>query len=596
MDDDVPPISHGQPRRSADQLAPPVSAAAASSEHSGAHPQGTAAATHAEGYNSTSDAGGVSPTSRPMGMVGNSELQHPFLDPRYISSHHGDAFAGELSPTAMGPTMETQQQTLPRGYFGESGDVASRNASTSTAETIRGGGGGRVESGVQPAHIQGLSIQRRFVGGFDRYVLGSGAVSLHSTRLILSHSADHPSSALSTASAPTVIAGGSSTRNNSVATGQTNFTTSSAPAFGSQVPATRRRSSLTHSMWLNSLPLPAFGVQPHAHGRIETQHFDPANPHGQVDDPLAPLNLSSSTNLQQSVENLFSSGILTCSGGQAYLAPTSGPSSAPASPGILHEPSQYIHTHLPRRASLTPANLNLVGPVPPSASVIEQVRRESMALMASNSPGTSPALGSGSFLTATTGIIPPAMTGSSGNPEQFGQMQWGLRRKSMTPSTPPSLAMASPTKLTATASISRKSALGATLGEMNARSYSTGSAAGGRTPEAGLGGVTAGPRRASARPATAEGYIMAGEERRGSIRRARTAERDTSEGHDGESTRGLCPLEIDCGLARRYRIGNTHTTARISSCSDSSGFGLERHGLYIRRTTHLGISIIRHSS
>lgn len=76
----------------------------------------------------------------------------------------------------------------------------------------------------------------------------------------------------------------------------------------------------------------------------------------------------------------------------------------------------------------------------------------------------------------------------------------------MTPATP---AVASPTKLTATASISRKSALG--TAEMSVRSSSSG----GRNVEG---------RRLSTRPATAEGYVI--EERRGSIRRARAAERD----------------------------------------------------------------------
>lgn len=315
---------------------------------------------------------------------------------------------------------------------------------------------------------------------------------------------------MSIVSAPTVIPDtGLSTRNNSVATGHTNFTTTSAPAFGSHHAAsagTRRRSSLTHALWLHSLPLPTFGVPQLTSARTVPPAESATQRH---DDPLAPLNLSDSDAHHLPLDDILSTGILTSHvGGQAYIAQTPGPSSAPATPGILNEPSQYIHTHLPRRASLTPANLNLVGPVAPSASVIEQVRRESFALLAaSGSPGTSPAMGSSTFLTPASGpIVPPGMTGSIGNFEQFGQMHWGLRRKSMTPATP---AVASPTKLTATASISRKSALGTT--EMGVRSSSSG----GRNVEG---------RRLSTRPATAEGYVI--EERRGSIRRARAAERD----------------------------------------------------------------------
>lgn len=327
---------------------------------------------------------------------------------------------------------------------------------------------------------------------------------------------------MSVASAPTVIPDtGLSTRNNSVATGQTNFTTTSAPAFGSHRPPTgdaRRRSSLTHALWLHSLPLPAFGQQP------STTTEPPTEPGTQRDDPLAPLNLSDSDAHHLPLDDVISTGILTSGVGQAYIAQTPGPSSAPATPGILHEPSQYIHTHLPRRASLTPANLNLVGPVPPSASVIEQVRRESLALLAP-SPGTSPAINSTTFLAPSSGAIPPGMTGSIGNSEQFAQMHWGLRRKSMTPSTP---AVASPTKLTATASISRKSAVGSAA-DMGARS----SSAGGRNVEG---------RRMSTRPATAEGYVV--EERRGSIRRARAEEQGETRLDDRSSEIGGVLIRI----------------------------------------------------
>lgn len=329
---------------------------------------------------------------------------------------------------------------------------------------------------------------------------------------------DNTRSAYSAVSAPpTTIAGYASTRNNSVATAQTSFSSSSAPLFGG-APGNRRRSSLTQSLALRSLPLPAFGQQASTAGTssgsgvLTEQTQSRSHP---VDDPLAPLNLSSAAHYESGNQFLvFPSHIVNSPGGHTYIAQTPGPSSAPASPGILQEPSEYIHTHLPRRASLTPANLNLVSPVPPSASVIEQVRRESQISSITN-PGNSPLLG-----------------GS----EQFGQMHWGLRRKSLTPSGP-SLAMASPTKMTATASISRKSAFGATLasGDMLARSSSAGPGAlplerGLRSGASGLG------RRSSARPATSEGVMSASGERRRSTPRARTPDQDSQLGsNSGES-------------------------------------------------------------
>ncbi|KAJ9090999.1 hypothetical protein QFC19_009295 [Naganishia cerealis] len=93
--------------------------------------------------------------------------------------------------------------------------------------------------------------------------------------------------------------------------------------------------------------------------------------------------------------------------------------------------------------------------------------------------------------------------------------------------------MASPTKMTATASISRKSAFGATLatGDIGARSMSAGPGALERGLRSGTSGVA---KRQSTRPATSEGIVMASEERRRSIQQMRTADRDSP----GESISG----------------------------------------------------------
>lgn len=262
-------------------------------------------------------------------------------------------------------------------------------------------------------------------------------------------------------------------------------------------------------MWLHSLPLPAFGA-PLATSQTVSQEQQ------STEDPLAPLNLSSATVARSQYipndDTELSAHILSAGqDGHSYIAQPPGPSSAPATPGLLSEPSQYIHTHLPRRASLTPANLNLVGPVPPSASVIEQVRRESLALLGvTTSPVGTPSV--------TPGLFPMA--------EPFAQMHWGARRKSTTNTTTlatGSLAMASPTKLNATGAISRKSALGPSLGVGGeaGRSHSTGGR--GASPE--LGTTSGAPRRSSMRPATAEGYAG---ERRGSALRMSAEDRGMS--------------------------------------------------------------------
>ncbi|KAJ9114081.1 hypothetical protein QFC22_005901 [Naganishia vaughanmartiniae] len=350
-----------------------------------------------------------------------------------------------------------------------------------------------IPSTMTEGTVRNNASQRRHVGGFER--------------------TDNTRSNYSAVSAPpTTVAGSSSTRNNSVATAQTSFTTSSAPVFGG-VSGNRRRSSLTQSLALRSLPLPAFGQQTsgvgtYSYGVDSIAEQRRSRPH-RLDDPLAPLNLSSAGH--DEFENhvlIYPSHIVNSPGGHTYMADTPGPSSAPATPGILHEPSEYIHTHLPRRASLTPASLNLVSPVPPSASVIEQVRRESQ-------------------------ISNPGNTGNSPLPcgsEQFGQMHWGLRRKSLTPSSA-SLAMASPTKMTATASISRKSAFGATLasGDPHARSSSAepGALAAERGLRSGKSGLA---KRSSTRPATSEGLVTTRNERRRSTPGASTSDRESAGG------------------------------------------------------------------
>jgi hypothetical protein len=98
--------------------------------------------------------------------------------------------------------------------------------------------------------------------------------------------------------------------------------------------------------------------------------------------------------------------------------------SAPPSPAaitVLH-PSAYIHTHHPRRGSLTPLNLNTISPVPPPANVMACVRRASHAPSADgwSLPGGS-----------------------------------GVRRKSLSP-TMPTLATISPNRIAASGSGSRR--------------------------------------------------------------------------------------------------------------------------------------------
>ncbi|KAJ9093855.1 hypothetical protein QFC21_006228 [Naganishia friedmannii] len=426
--------------------------------------------------------------------------------------YYPSADSGNISPTTIGLRSPTSDRAMPFQLIGEQDvyqgsegvrpqqaaghPVNAAEASRDRRESSFGPRDTSHSSTMNPSaiaegNVQSSAAQRRHVGGFDR--------------------TDNTRSAYSVASAPpTTIPGNASTRNNSIATAQTSSSSSSAPVFGG-APGNRRRSSLTQSLALRSLPLPAFGHQTSATGQTASSGSGVAAEQRQsrshyLDDPLAPLNLSSATHFESGNRVLvFPSHIVNSTGGNVYIAQTPGPSSAPASPGMLQEPSEYIHTHLPRRASLTPANLNLVSPVPPSASVIEQVRRESQLSNMGN-PGNSPLLGSS---------------------EHFGQMHWGLRRKSLTPSSP-SLAMASPTKMTATASISRKSAFGATLasGDMHARSSSAGpgsipSDRGLRSGTSGLG------RRSSTRPATSEGVMTAIGERRRSTPRARTPDPDS---------------------------------------------------------------------
>lgn len=116
-----------------------------SPSHLSTYPQeGSAGFARAVGYDPTSDGGGVSPTATPVRTSGTPS----FLGPG--ARYRQGQFTGmsEISPTAGGSVMQQQQ----------SGE-GSRHTSHSTAETIRGGYTGHSAS------------QRRFVGGFERYVL-----------------------------------------------------------------------------------------------------------------------------------------------------------------------------------------------------------------------------------------------------------------------------------------------------------------------------------------------------------------------------------------------------------------------------------------
>ncbi|WVQ69982.1 uncharacterized protein L199_008206 [Kwoniella botswanensis] len=146
-------------------------------------------------------------------------------------------------------------------------------------------------------------------------------------------------------------------------------------------------------------------------------------------------------------------------------SPPKSPSSAPPTPSVIAvtHPSQFIHTHHPRRGSLTPLGLNLISPVPP------HVNRDRSGSGSGSQPTTSRSVGfqqswpsaefgpniagGGSLLgqrrgsaASTTSTLtqsrPPQQPAHSFYPPDWNP---GRRRSSLTPSGP-TLAAPSPTR------------------------------------------------------------------------------------------------------------------------------------------------------
>ncbi|WVQ98849.1 hypothetical protein IAU59_005980 [Kwoniella sp. CBS 9459] len=153
-------------------------------------------------------------------------------------------------------------------------------------------------------------------------------------------------------------------------------------------------------------------------------------------------------------------------------SPPKSPSSAPPTPSVISvtHPSQYIHTHHPRRGSMTPLGLNLISPVPPHGYREVGPHQPS----ASRSVGFQPGWNQGG---GDMGVSPPNhlahRRGSAASttstltqsrppphlqPQQhsFYPPNWnaGRRRSSLTPSGP-SLAAPSPTRAHASGKSSR---------------------------------------------------------------------------------------------------------------------------------------------
>ncbi|WVR05158.1 hypothetical protein IAU60_002170 [Kwoniella sp. DSM 27419] len=143
------------------------------------------------------------------------------------------------------------------------------------------------------------------------------------------------------------------------------------------------------------------------------------------------------------------------------------PSSAPPTPSVISvtHPSQFIHTHHPRRGSMTPLGLNLISPVPPTV-IREGIASTSRSVgfqpgWSSSEHGVSPPSsnfgyrrGSGASTTSTlTQTRPPPQQQQS---HQFYPPNWnsGRRRSSLTPSAP-SLAAVSPTRAVVSGKSSR---------------------------------------------------------------------------------------------------------------------------------------------
>ncbi|CAK9787290.1 hypothetical protein CC85DRAFT_45778 [Cutaneotrichosporon oleaginosum] len=176
------------------------------------------------------------------------------------------------------------------------------------------------------------------------------------------------------------------------------------------------------------------------------------------------------------------------------LATFDGPSSAPPTPSVISvtHPSQFIHTHHPRRGSLTPLGLNVISPVAPqlmqldgsstyegggfpfgsspmrtvgfhapdgSAYTLDAPRRDSIATVssstsrasgASNLTATRPAYSSNfyrrSSLTPSLQSLPAPSTSQTGpTPRSTPLFDPSRRRGSLTPSLP-TLSAPSPTR------------------------------------------------------------------------------------------------------------------------------------------------------
>ncbi|OCF41436.1 hypothetical protein I317_04737 [Kwoniella heveanensis CBS 569] len=154
-------------------------------------------------------------------------------------------------------------------------------------------------------------------------------------------------------------------------------------------------------------------------------------------------------------------------------SPPKSPSSAPPTPSVISvtHPSQYIHTHHPRRGSMTPLGLNLISPVPPPG-YRDGAQQPSTSRSVGFQPGYN-VVGGGDLV----GISPPnhhlahrrgsaasttsTLTQSRPPPHiqpqhAFYPPNWnaGRRRSSLTPSGP-SLAAPSPTRAHANGKSSR---------------------------------------------------------------------------------------------------------------------------------------------
>ncbi|WVW82982.1 hypothetical protein I302_104998 [Kwoniella bestiolae CBS 10118] len=142
-------------------------------------------------------------------------------------------------------------------------------------------------------------------------------------------------------------------------------------------------------------------------------------------------------------------------------SPPKSPSSAPPTPSVIAvtHPSQFIHTHHPRRGSLTPLGLNLISPVPPhvnrDGNGSQPITSRSVGFQqpwpnAENAPFIA---GGGSLLGQRRGsAASTTSTLTQSRPPQqpvhsFYPPDWnpGRRRSSLTPSGP-TLAAPSPTR------------------------------------------------------------------------------------------------------------------------------------------------------